>query len=93
MLNWNQIYRYLNFEISYEDAGFDNAIKNWKIDDGTLIPHHDMLLLGELINGLNKILAGEIPFAVFKKLYDKKGEFKKWWMKNLLHFGFYTFIY
>lgn len=34
MLNWNQIYRYLNFEISYEDAGFDNAIKNWNIDDG-----------------------------------------------------------
>ena len=67
MLNWNQIYRYLNFEISYEDAGFDNAIKNWNIDDGSLIPHHDMLLPGELINGLNKILAGEITFAVFKK--------------------------
>lgn len=67
MISWETLHKYLKFEISFEKAGLDSAIKNWNLSNGGLIPHHNPLLPGELINGLNKILVGDISFPVFKQ--------------------------
>lgn len=67
MISWEKIYKYLKFEISFEETGLEEAMKNWDASNGTLIPHHNPLLPGELIAGLDKILAGDISFPVFKE--------------------------
>ena len=67
MISWETIHKYLTFEISFEETGLEETMKNWDLSKGALIPHHKPLLPGELITGLDKILAGEISFPVFKQ--------------------------
>ena len=67
MISWETIHKYLRFEISFEETGLAEAMKNWDVSNGALIPHHNPLLPGELIAGLDKILAGDISFPVFKE--------------------------
>ena len=67
MILWETIYKYLKFEISFEETGLAEAMKNWDLSNGALIPHHKPLLPGELISGLDKILAGDISFPTFKQ--------------------------
>ena len=67
MISWELIHKYLRFEVSFEETGLEEAMKNWDISQGGLIPHHNPLLPGELINGLDKILAGDISFSAFKQ--------------------------
>ena len=67
MISWETIHKYLTFEISFEETGLEEVMKNWDLSKGALIPHHKPLLPGELIAGLDKILAGEISFPVFKQ--------------------------
>lgn len=67
MISWELIHKYLRFEASFEETGLEEAMKNWDISQGGLIPHHNPLLPGELINGLDKILAGDISFSTFKQ--------------------------
>ena len=67
MISWEVIYKYLRFEIPFEKTGLEEAMKNWDLSNGALIPHHNPLLPGELIAGLDKILAGDISFPIFKQ--------------------------
>ena len=67
MISWETIHKYLTFEISFEETGLEETMKNWDLSKGALIPHHKPLLPGELITGLDKILAGEISFPIFKQ--------------------------
>lgn len=67
MILWETIYKYLKFEISFEETGLAEAMKNWDLSSGALIPHHKPLLPGELISGLDKILVGDISFPTFKQ--------------------------
>lgn len=67
MILWETIHKYLTFEISFEETGLEETMKNWDLSKGALIPHHNPLLPGELITGLDKILAGEISFPIFKQ--------------------------
>ena len=67
MISWETIYKYLRFEIPFEKTGLEEVMKNWDLSNGALIPHHNPLLPGELIAGLDKILAGDISFPIFKQ--------------------------
>ena len=67
MISWETIYKYLKFEISFEETGLTEVMKNRDLSKGALIPHHKPLLPGELISGLDKILAGDISFPIFKQ--------------------------
>ena len=67
MITWKTVYEYLTFQISFEDTGIEELEKSWDPLSGPLIPEHEPVPPGILINGLDKILAGEISFPVFKQ--------------------------
>lgn len=67
MISWEVIYKYLKFEIPFKKTGLEEAMKNCDLSNCALIPHHSPLLPGELISGLDKILAGDISFPAFKQ--------------------------
>lgn len=63
MICWDTIYKYLKFEISFEETGLSLD----ELSSDMPLPGHDVLPFGMYIKGFDKILSGEIRFPAFKE--------------------------
>ena len=66
MIEWNKIYKYLRFEISFGETGLEEIEKNWDPNNGPIIPPHNPVLPGELIAGIDKFILREISLREFQ---------------------------